>query len=154
MKTKQCLISAISSFALSTVAAIAILGTQTTLAYAEASPAAAVQQVQLPQGEFVQRSKRLKGSYEIVQENGQTLIRFSDDFKTVNGPDLKVFLSPNSIDAATGQNATDGALLLGFVKSKKGTQDYVLPADISLANFGSILIHCEAFSVLWGGGNL
>lgn len=108
----------------------------------------------LASGDFTRKNKTLKGSYEVIQENGQTIIRFADNFKASNGPDLKVFLSPQSIETAKGRNATSGSVLLGFVKSNKGAQDYVVPAGIDLANFGSVLIHCEKFSVLWGGGNI
>ena len=90
----------------------------------------------------------------MVQEDGKTIIRFSDDFKTKNGPDLKVFLSPQSVGDVTGQTALQGAVTLGRLKSNTGTQDYVVPKGVSLANFSSVLIHCEAFSVLWGGGRL
>lgn len=108
----------------------------------------------LTSGTFTRKQKRIKGSYEVVRENGQTLIRFGEDFETVNGPDLKVFLSPQSITTASGKNATQNAVLLGFVKSKSGAQDYVLPADVDIADFNSVLVHCEAFSVLWGGGTI
>ena len=103
---------------------------------------------------FTKKRYKIKGQWRVVQEGGKTIIRFSDDFKTKNGPDLKVFLSPQSVDAVTGQTALDGAVKLGVLKSRKGGQDYVVPDDVSLANFSSVLIHCEAFSVLWGGGSL
>ncbi len=105
-------------------------------------------------GDFVRKNKTLKGSYDVFERDGQTIIRFADNFKASNGPDLKVFLSPTSIDNASGRNATQGSVLLGFVKSNKGAQEYVVPADVNIANFNSVLIHCEKFSVLWGGGNI
>ena len=89
-----------------------------------------------------------------MKENGQTIVRFSDDFKTKNGPDLKIFLSPQSIEQVNGETAIDGAVLLGELKSKKGSQDYVVLAGVNLADFSSVLIHCEAYSILWGGGAL
>lgn len=146
--------SGIASLALYAFTALAAVSAHTSMAHAEVGAAPIEQIEQTIQGDFVQKSKRLKGSYKIVQENGQTIIRFADNFKTVNGPDLKVFLSPNTIEDSEGHNATDGAVLLGFVKSNKGTQDYQLPAGVTLADFNSVLIHCEAFSVLWGGGNI
>lgn len=116
-----------------------------------AAPAVS-QPVNLPSGEFVKKRKSIKGDYKIIRENGQTIIRFSEDFKTKNGPDLKVFLSPQTIGAVNGKTATQGAINLGVLKSTKGTQDYVIPAGVSLSNFASVLVHCEAYSVLWGGG--
>jgi len=132
------------------VASIALPG-NTAPANAEIIMAAAP--VNLGQS-FVKKKYKIKGHWSVVQDNGRTLIRFSDDFKTKNGPDLKVFLSPQSVGEVTGETVLDGAVTLGVLKSNKGSQDYLLPKGVSLANFSSVLIHCEAFSVLWGGGSL
>ena len=105
-------------------------------------------------GDFVRKSKRLKGAWNVEQRDGKTFIVFSDDFRAANGPDLKIFLSPKSIADATGKNAVDGSINIGELKKTKGTQEYEVPAGINLADYGSVLVHCEAYSVLWGGGDL
>ena len=105
-------------------------------------------------GDFVRKSKRLKGSWTVEQRGEKTFIVFADDFRAANGPDLKIFLSPKSIANATGKNAVDGSINIGELKKTKGTQEYEVPAGINLADFGSVLVHCEAYSVLWGGGDL
>ncbi len=105
-------------------------------------------------GDFIRKNKTLKGSYEVIERDGQTIIRFADNFSASRGPDLKVFLSPTAIEDASGRNATRGSVLLGFVKSSSGAQEYVVPEGVDIANFNSVLIHCQAFSVLWGGGNI
>lgn len=117
-----------------------------------AVPAAA--QSVVDSGSFVKKKYKIKGDWQVVEENGQTIIRFSDDFKTKNGPDLKVFLSPQTIGAVNGKTAVDGAVLVGVLKSNKGGQDYVVPEGVDLASFKTVLVHCEAYSVLWGGGEL
>ena len=142
--------SSLAALAFSGVASIALPG-NTAPANAEIIMAAAP--VNLVQS-FIKKKYKIKGHWSVVQENGRTLIRFSDDFKTKNGPDLKVFLSPQSVGEVTGETVLDGAVTLGVLKSNKGSQDYLLPKGVSLANFSSVLIHCEAFSVLWGGGSL
>ena len=43
---------------------------------------------------------------------------------------------------------------IGELEKTKGTQEYEIPANINLAGYGSVLVHCEAYSVLWGGGDL
>lgn len=116
--------------------------------------ATAVKVDETVKGNFVRKNKTLKGSYEVFERDGQTVIRFADNFKASNGPDLKVFLSPNTIETATGRNATQGSVLLDFVKSSKGAQEYIVPVGVDIASFNSVLIHCERFSVLWGGGNI
>ncbi len=116
--------------------------------FAAAAPTVGEKQV------FVEKQYDIQGDWSIMEVDGTTLIRFSDDFKTEGGPDLKVFLSPTTIDEASGENATDGSVLLGNLVSTEGTQDYALPAGLSLADFRSVVVHCERFSVLWGGGAL
>lgn len=120
---------------------------------AEASPATAAQ-TQTLSGAFTKKKYSIKGDWQILQQGGQTIIRLSDDFKTKNGPDLKIFLSPQTVDAVNGKTATQGAVLVSPLNSNKGSQDYVIPANVNLSNFQSVLIHCEQFSVLWGGGSL
>ena len=133
-------------------AALMVPAFATVPAFAEAP--AATTQAAVQGGSFVKKSFKINGNWKVVQENGQTIIRFSDDFKTRSGPDLKVFLSPQSIDAVNGKTAIDGAVLLGVLQNKKGGQDYIVPEGVDLANFGSVLVHCEAYSKLWGGGAL
>ena len=55
---------------------------------------------------------------------------------------------------ATGNNAVDGSLNIGELKKTKGAQEYEVPAGVNLGDYGSVLVHCEAYSVLWGGGDL
>lgn len=130
--------------------------TVTAPAFAEAGEAAAVTQEAgyATSGDFVRKSKRLKGSWNVEQRGDKTFIVFADDFRAANGPDLKIFLSPKSIADATGKNAVDGSINIGELKKTKGTQEYEVPANINLADYGSVLVHCEAYSVLWGGGDL
>jgi len=105
-------------------------------------------------GEFTKTSFKIKGQWQIVRENGQTIFRVSEDFKTKNGPDLKLFISPKKVESVTGTTATTGAVRLGVLRSSKGAQDYLIPEGVDLSQFGSILIHCEAYSKLWGGANI
>ena len=142
------------TFLTTAIASLAIYG-GTTVELQAAEPSLAVAMVGTAQtGNFEKRAFNIKGDWEIVKENGQTIFRLSEDFKTKNGPDLKLFLSPKTVGNATGSTATQDAVRLGVLKSNKGGQDYIIPSNIDLSQYGSILIHCEAFSKLWGGANL
>lgn len=105
-------------------------------------------------GDFIKKQKSIKGSWEVIQRGDQTVIKFGDDFRAKKGPDLKVFLSPQSVSDVSGKTATNNAVLLGKLTSTKGGQEYVLPAGIDINDFESVLVHCEAYSVLWGGAEL
>ncbi|MFC7291888.1 DM13 domain-containing protein [Hirschia litorea] len=133
-----------SALVLSSITAINVLA-PVNAAYAEASVA---------EHSFVKKDKKIKGGWSIIQRDGDSYIRFNDDFKTSNGPDLKVFLSPQTIEEVTGKTAIEGAINLGELISNKGSQEYKLPADLNASDFKSVLIHCEQYSKLWGGGAL
>ncbi|MEM7768764.1 MAG: DM13 domain-containing protein [Pseudomonadota bacterium] len=107
-----------------------------------------------PSGDFVRKAKRLKGAYTVIERDGQTIIRFSDDFRAARGPDLKVFLSPKTVADVTGKTAVDGSINLGELESTRGGQEYLVPEGVNLDDFASVLVHCEAYSVLWGGSDL
>jgi len=118
--------------------------------YAQSSDT--VQEVQ--NQSFFKKKYRIKGSWSLEQRDGNFVIKFSESFSTKNGPDLKVFLSPLSASSLSGRNALNGALKLGVLKTNKGGQEYVIPAGADLSQFSSVIVHCEAYSVLWGGGSL
>ena len=103
---------------------------------------------------FFKKKVKIKGSWTLTERDGNQYISFSDDFKTKKGPDLKIFLSPKSADDVNGINAVEGSVLLGELKNTKGTQEYLVPADVDLSTFSTVLIHCEKYSKLWGGGSL
>lgn len=105
-------------------------------------------------GSFVKKDYSINGDWSIEQRGDQHVIKFNGDFKTKKGPDLKIFLSPLDIKSVRGSNATDGSVMVAVLKSHKGAQEYVLPDNVDLADYASLLIHCEKFSVLWGGTNI
>lgn len=103
---------------------------------------------------FVKKRYKIKGSWNIIQKDGQNVLRFNDDFKTKGGPDLKIFLSSKPLAELNGDNVVESSHNLSVLKSKKGLQSYVIPDDINLSDYKSIVIHCEAYSILWGGFDL
>lgn len=113
----------------------------------------ATQASQLDQS-FVKKRYSIKGSWSVDQEDGLTVITFNDDFKTKGGPDLKVYLSSNSIEELDSGAVESSSKKISVLKSNRGAQSYIIPEDIDLTQYKSVIIHCEAFSVLWGGFNL
>ncbi len=103
---------------------------------------------------FVQKRYKIEGTAKIENVDGETHLVLSEDFKTKNGPDLKVYLTKKPIESLTGQDVKNDATKIGVLKSNKGAQSYILPADLDLADYESVVIHCEAFTVLWGGFDL
>ena len=105
-------------------------------------------------GAWVNKEYKIKGEWSIQQRGEQQVITLNKKFKTKKGPDLKIFLSKQSIKDVTGATATNDAVLVSALKNNKGEQEYVLPVGVDVSEFTSLLIHCEAYSVLWGGADL
>ena len=82
---------------------------------------------------------------EISLEDGKKFIRF-ENFKVTNGPDLYVYLS-------TDKSASD-FIDIGRLKANIGNQNYEVPEGTDLTKYGTVLIWCKAFSVLFGSADL
>lgn len=108
----------------------------------------------LKTGKFVKKRYSINGNWSVKKHEGQTLITFDESFKTKGGPDLKLYLSPKSVETLASDTAETGSIKIGVLKSNRGSQTYTLPLDIDLTQYKSLIIHCEAFSVLWGGFDL
>lgn len=110
--------------------------------------------VELASGTFVDGDAAHQGSgsatiYEL--EDGSRLLRF-EDFEVTNGPDLHVFLVPNP--DPTGRDDVAGYLDLGELKGNIGNQNYEIPDDVDLSEYGSIVIYCVPFHVLFSTATL
>ena len=84
--------------------------------------------------------------------DGSRVLRF-EDFRSSNGPDLRVFLStevPTSTFAGLGEDEIE----LGRLKGNIGSQNYDIPADIDLAQYRSIVIYCLPFRVVFSSAEL
>lgn len=128
-----------------------IMTTAAAMPDTAAEEAMPVQPRVLASGNFVDADAVHKGSgvaslYELP--NGRHVVRF-EDFRTTNGPALVVYLakhpSPSSAD-----DVTDGGFInLGKLKGNVGNQNYEIPAGINVADYGSVVIWCELFGVLF-----
>lgn len=108
----------------------------------------------IAQGEFVEKEKSLSGKWSIEQADGKNYIVLADDFKARKGPDLKIFLSPQLIESVNGKTALEGSVLIANLREIKGGQRYQIPNELDISKYKSLLIHCEKYAVLWGGGAL
>lgn len=84
------------------------------------------------------------------QADGSYLLRF-DDFSVTNGPDLRVYLTqaanPDKDQVAAG-------LEIQSLKGDKGSQNYLLPEGFDPAKYGSVVIYCKPFGVVFASANL
>ena len=108
------------------------------------------------QGETIATGTWTKSNYSIdggwrIEKIGDKLnVILDNDFATKKAPDLKIFFSKEPLDGLTSKNA----VLVTELTSNKGSQSYVIDKDIDITTYQTILIHCEKYSVLWGGAPL
>ena len=87
--------------------------------------------------------------YEL--DDGSRVLRL-EDFEVTNGPDLHVLLVPNG-DPQSRDDVV-GYFDLGSLKGNIGDQNYEIPADLDLSQFGSVVIYCVPFHVLFSVASL
>ncbi len=95
--------------------------------------------------DLVPESHEVEGRALLIEANGQNFLRF-EDLDTVNGPDLRIYLS-SDLDV-------DDAIDLGPIRATQGNVNYQLPDDIDLDRYRNALIWCRAFGVLFSYGEL
>jgi len=94
----------------------------------------------LKEAPLVARAHDVEGKALLVQVGDQKIIRF-EDLKTINGPDLRIYLS-------TGLNADD-IVDLGAIRATEGNVNYTVPSGTDTTKYRNVLIWCRAFGVLF-----
>lgn len=105
---------------------------------------------ELASGSFVtvEQAKATTGTARIVEKDGQRMLEFDGAFDTARGPDVQVVLYTG--DSAPVSLSEDDYIVVGDLQSFEGSQSYVLPADINLDDYGSVVIWCAEFNVTFG----
>ena len=89
-------------------------------------------------GAFLPDAHEVAGSATIYEQDGQRILRF-EDFDTVNGPNLHIYL-------ATDTEATD-YIDLGEIRATKGNVNYEIENAIDLSVYDHVLVWCVPFKV-------
>ncbi len=105
-------------------------------------------------GVWTKKTSSIEGSWKIVTRGDQHFVLLDDDFKTRSAPDLKIYLSRESLSELTGNNATNSAVLVAELERTKGSQEYPIPAGIDPSEYESLLIHCVKYAKLWGAATI
>ena len=80
--------------------------------------------------------------------DGSHLLRF-EDFEVTNGPDLRVLLAEPGDPMSRDELQAGGYTHLAKLKGNIGNQNYEIPADIDVADVGSVIIYCMPFKVIF-----
>lgn len=103
----------------------------------------------LANGQFRSLEHETTGRAELVRlADGRVFLRI-EDLDTLNGPDLRVYLS--EVPAGSDPHAySEDFVDLGALKGNKGNQNYLVPKGVDLTRFKSAVIWCRRFSVGFG----
>lgn len=93
-------------------------------------------------GSFLNGTHTTTGLAKIVNDgNGKTHLVI-ENLRTDNGPDLRIWLSPNNNESPYQE--------VGLLKAVTGNFSYELTSTINYTSNDRVLIWCEDFSVLFG----
>lgn len=77
-------------------------------------------------------------------------LSFGSNFRTSNGPGLRVYLAKNAPGVLTSSNS----VALGNLKMTSGAQTYDVPTNVSLTDFDFVVVYCQPFNVAFGFARL
>ena len=88
---------------------------------------------------------------ELFDDNSVKL-RLTSDFMTSRGPDVQIFLSPDSMDISNAVALVDIGTSDGIAHFS-GALNIDLPNDLTVDQYDHIVFRCFAFQVHWAHGN-
>lgn len=108
------------------------------------------------EGQFrdADRAHQGSGTAQILQSpDGSHILRLTE-FEVTNGPDLEVWLVAEP-DPQSSRDVSDSEWLsLGQLKGNIGDQTYTIPEGTDISAYGSVVIWCEQFGVLFSPATL
>ena len=105
-------------------------------------PAAALVTVQ---GDFKPKAHGVEGKALLIEEDGKKVLRF-EDFETINGPNLHIYLSADL--------SADDFVDLGKIKATKGNVNYDVANAVDTDKYNKVLVWCVPFKVLFSYAEL
>jgi len=99
----------------------------------------------LARGQFRARAHGVAGTAQLIKHDNQLTLRF-EDFNTINGPSLKIYLSSNLGIA--------DAIDLGPIRATMGDVNYSVSPDVDTQKYNKVLVWCEPFGVLFSFAEL
>ncbi|MFP5335799.1 MAG: DM13 domain-containing protein [Actinomycetes bacterium] len=157
-RRRRLLVALGSVFAVAVVTVTALLGrpllTQSVAAdegvaeLVAAAPAPASAESAVPAappavaGSFAPVAHPGEGTATVVTVHGRQVLAFTE-FRTDNGPDLRVYLVPPDAPSGTVERAVD----LGALHGNVGNQRYDVPADVVVGEGWRVSVWCRAFAV-------
>ena len=105
----------------------------------------------LAMGTFVDVAHEGTGDVKVYQLGSERIVRL-EQLDVLNGPDLRVLLSKESM--VQSSDALGSYIELGKLKGNKGNQNYLVPQDVDLSEYHSVIIYCNPFHVVFNSASL
>ena len=99
----------------------------------------------LSQNDFQKAAYDVKGQALLMQQGQQRIIRF-ENFETINGPSLNIYL----INSKNKDIFYD----LGPIKATKGNVNYQIPDNLDLSQYDQVQVYCVPFKKVFSYANL
>jgi len=102
-------------------------------------------------GQFQNASPRYQsaGSATLAETSDGDIVLQFNDFSVTPGPDLEVWLVAADAPGTSAAVLASEWVSLGVLQSPDGAQTYLIPEDVDVSDYGSVVIWCEDFSVLF-----
>lgn len=95
--------------------------------------------------DFVPKAHEVEGRAQLIRIGDEYTVRF-EDFKTINGPDVNIYLATDT----TAEDFID----LGDIRATEGNVNYEVPAGTDVEKYDTVLVWCKDFSVLFSYAEL
>lgn len=99
----------------------------------------------LSQAFFKPRAHGVEGKALLIEDGPDIILRF-EDFETINGPNLHIYLSSDL--------GSSDFIDLGEIKATKGNVNYDIPLGTDLTKYDKVLVWCVPFKVLFSYADL
>ncbi len=103
-------------------------------------------------GTFVEVAHEGFGDAKIIALGENESILRLENLDVLNGPDLRVLLSPSTY--IKGKSDLGDYVELGELKGNKGDQNYEIPEGVNIAKYNSVVIYCKPFGVVFNVAKL
>ena len=94
----------------------------------------------IDRADMIARAHEVEGVALLVKSGNEIYLRF-ENLKTINGPDLRIYLSSDL--------SADDIIDLGPIRATEGNVNYTIPPGTDLGKYKNAMIWCRAFGVLF-----
>lgn len=100
---------------------------------------------QVAAGNFLPRAHEVQGRALLIEDGGKEILRL-ENFKTINGPNLHIWLAADLSD----RDYVD----LGKIKATEGNVNYAVGSTVDTDKYNKVLVWCVPFRVLFSYAEL